>query len=199
MKHVFVETNFIIELVRPFPGNDVAQLYGRLHDDVTLYVPWVSIVEAKRTLTNIVNEDLGFVVSMTKFAAQEFRSGQLSADHKAVVDKLATRAKTAREHALSRISDDVDAAVAAMETIPPTQDVIRKTLSLYPIKSLPPFDEMVMGAVLVKAENLYDRGERDLFFCNLNKKDFDPTNRPALAEEYRRHSITYQSSFKIPP
>lgn len=198
MKHVFVETNFIVELVRPFPGSSAAKLHGRANQDVALYVPWVSIVEAKRTLTEIIGADLGFDVSLTKFAAQEFRSDRLSAADKQIVDRLVSRAKTARANALRGISANVDAAVETMDVILPTEDVIRKTLALYPIKYLKPFDEMVMGAVLVKAEELYDRGERDLMFCNLNKKDFDPTKRPALAEEYERNSMTYHSSFEIP-
>jgi hypothetical protein len=55
-----------------------------------------------------------------------------------------------------------------------------------------------MGAVLVKAEELHHRGEGELFFCNLNKNDFDPDNKPTLAAEYQRLGIRYQSSFKIP-
>jgi Mg2+ and Co2+ transporter CorA len=85
---------------------------------------------------------------------------------------------------LGRIGAQVDDFVATMRVIEPTKDVILKTLSMYQVKSLQPFDEMIMGAVLTRAEELVQRGEADLYFCNLNKKDFDPTNRPELAAEY---------------
>jgi hypothetical protein len=42
----------------------------------------------------------------------------------------------------------VDAAVARMRVIEPSKEVVTKVLNLYEIKSLPPFDEMAMGAVL---------------------------------------------------
>jgi hypothetical protein len=198
MKHVFVETNFIIELVRPFPGDEAVKLHRRAGDDVTLYVPWVSIAEAKRTLTRIINEDLGFTGSMTKFAVREFVGGRLSSSDKPILDGLAARAAAARTGALESISERVDAAVEVMEVIPPSEDVVRKTLSIYTIKSLSPFDEMIMGAVLAKAEELEKRGEQELFFCNLNKKDFAPDNTPRLDAEYKSLNITYQASFKIP-
>lgn len=84
------------------------------------------------------------------------------------------------------------------EIIPPSERVVNKVMGLYDIKSLPPFDEMIMGAVLAKAEELLNGGEQDFFFCNLNKSDFNPKGKSALADEYERLSITYLTSFKVP-
>ncbi|WP_437597738.1 hypothetical protein [Sorangium sp. So ce590] len=40
MKHVFVETSFLIELLRPFPSKDSEQLFARNDGvDVRLYIP----------------------------------------------------------------------------------------------------------------------------------------------------------------
>ena len=71
---------------------------------------------------------------------------------------------------------------------------------------LPPFDEMVLGAVVAKAVDLHRNGERELFFCNLNKSDFSPLDsggmaitRPNLEGEYARCGLTYLSSFDVPP
>jgi len=41
-------------------------------------------------------------------------------------------------------------------------------------------------------------GKTDIFFCNLNKNDFDPVNRPSLAAEYAACGIAYRSDFKVP-
>jgi hypothetical protein len=41
-------------------------------------------------------------------------------------------------------------------------------------------------------------GEADLFFCNLNTKHFDPTNRPELAAEYDGPKMRYLSGFRVP-
>ncbi len=57
---------------------------------------------------------------------------------------------------------------------------------------------MVLGAVLTKAEELRVAGEREMFFCNLNKKDFDPRDQPRLESEYMSCGITFMASFKVP-
>ncbi|MGD0679700.1 MAG: hypothetical protein ABSC94_30300 [Polyangiaceae bacterium] len=58
MKHVFVETNFLVSLLRPFPAQDALDLFAR--NDLRLYIPWCSQAEARRTLTEIIKADLGF-------------------------------------------------------------------------------------------------------------------------------------------
>jgi hypothetical protein len=74
------------------------------------------------------------------------------------------------------------------------------------VKNLPPFDEMALGAVVAKAAELHRSGERELFFCNLNKSDFSPYDRggmaitrPNLEAEYARCGLTYLASFDVPP
>jgi len=37
-----------------------------------------------------------------------------------------------------------------------------------------------------------------LFFCSLNKKDFDPQNRPTLDAEYSACGLTYLTTFQVP-
>ena len=68
MKHVFVETNFLISLLRPFPAQDALDLFAR-NDGVNLrlYIPWCSQAEARRTLTDIIKADLGFTDMMMQF------------------------------------------------------------------------------------------------------------------------------------
>jgi hypothetical protein len=198
LKHVFVESNFIIELARPFAGPDAGKLFGRQGADVQLHVPWAAVVESKRTLGRIIREDLGFDDTMQKFGARQLKSALITTDELKVLQRFAKMTSLAREDALKKIGADVDGAVAKMSVIEPTKEVILKTLSIYQVKSLQPFDEMIMGAVLTRAEELVRNGATDLFFCNLNKKDFDPTNRPELAAEYADRSMTYLSGFKVP-
>lgn len=198
MNHVFVETNFIVDALRPFPKPAATALLDRVGGDVTLYIPWVAIAEAKRTMVRIISEDLGFMDGMLRFAALEFQSGQLSSSEKPVVDALGARAHVMRTAAINNASSRIDALAAQAQIIEPTRPVITKTLAVFNVKSLKPFDEMVLGAVLAKAEELHGNGERAIFFCNLNKKDFDPQNRPRLESEYSACGITFKSSFSAP-
>jgi hypothetical protein len=191
--HVFVETNFLVEILRPFPGPDALALSRR--GDVTIHVPWVSVSEAKRTLARVINEDLGFDSPLAQLAAAEFRAGDLDAQAKPVVDAMVQRLKARRAEALRTAVTRVDEAVGRMRVIAPSIAVVDRTLGLYPIKSLPPFDEMVLGAVLARADALGGSGGRPMYFCNLNKRDFD---NASLRAEYERVGLTYSASFKLP-
>ncbi len=199
MKHVFVETNFLVDVLRPFPKPDAVALHARHGADVTLHVPWCSITEAKRTMERIIREDLAFVDGAGRF------SGQLQAKHRATlpVDLQAVRAfinmaRDARRNALFDFAAEVDALAVQLAVIPPSPAVVRRTLSIFPIKSLPPFDEMVLGAVLTHAEELLTRGERELFFCNLNVKDFEPSTGNDLARAYADVGLQYLDTFRVP-
>ena len=77
-------------------------------------------------------------------------------------------------------------------------DVLRPFPRLEAVKSLPPFDEMVLGAVLAHAGALHAAGETDLFFCNLNTKDFEPTTANDLAGAYAGAGLRYLDSFAVP-
>lgn len=156
-----------------------------------------AVVESKRTLNRIIRDDLGFDASLLKFAGREFRDQHLSLEDKQAIDRLAKRLEAQRSKAIRELSQDVDAAVEQMSVIEPSKTVVTKTLELYQVKSLPPFDEMIMGAVLVTAEELLGSGERNCYFCNKNKKDFAPDKSPSLAAEYERLTITYLPDFKV--
>ncbi len=200
MKHVFVETNFIVDVARPFSSPDALELFSRARadGDVRLHVPWVAVAEAKRTLDRIIREDLGFTASMLQYVVREFRDAKINAEEKMVVDALSKRAAASRKAAIQAIASDVDAIVAGFDIIEPSKPVLDKLMSLFSVKSLKPFDEMVLAAVLTKASDLYRAGERDVWFCNLNTKDFDPASRPTLAAEYASCGLQFWPSFALP-
>lgn len=163
MKHVFVETNLFVDVLRPFPKPEAERLLRRHGADVTLHVPWCSVTEAKRTMERIIREDLGFVDGAGKFSrrlqAQPPPGVQLDLRQvRAFIDA----ARKARRDALFDFAAQVDALAARLAIIEPSAAVVQRTLTLFPIKSLPPFDEMVLGAVLAHAEALHARGEKQL-------------------------------------
>lgn len=204
MKHVFVETNFLIALARPLQEATAARLAQRSGRDVTFHVPWCSVTEARRTLARIIDDDLGFDQAMMKFALRELRPpGDVAA--LAALNDLAKKSREARRVAKAGVDSTIDAVGRTMQIIPPSPEVVAETLRIWTVKNLPPFDEMVLGAVLARAAELHRNGERELFFCNLNKSDFSPhdrggtaVTRPNLEAEYARCGLTYLSSFDVP-
>jgi hypothetical protein len=83
-----------------------------------------------------------------------------------------------------------------MERIDPSPAVVARTLKVFTVKSLKPFDEMVLGAVLSKATDLYAAGEQELYFCDL---DGDLASKyPPLVAEYLSCGLSVRQDFKIP-
>jgi hypothetical protein len=198
MKHVFVETNFLVELLQPFPKRDAKTLFARANTDVALHIPWVSVTEAKRTLTRIIRDDLAFDDRVSKLAVQLLTAQTLSKPDMALIQAFVEHIKNSRASALSTAEGRVDDAVASMTVIPPSSGAVKKTMAVYPIKALPPFDEMVLGAVLYEANRLYQLGATDLYFCNANTKDFQPTSGNLLAQHYGACGLTYLPNFLVP-
>jgi hypothetical protein len=204
VKHVLIETNFLMEVARPCPQAAAERLLQRNGHDVTLYVPWCSVTEARRTLHRVIDDDLGFEQAMLKFAVRELLpAGDRAA--LATLNAFAVRAREARRVAKAGADGTINALVDGMQIIPPSPDVIAETLRIWTVKTLPPFDEMVLGAVIAKAAELHRNGEREIFFCNLNKSDFSPLDRggvavarPSLDTEYARCGLRYLPSFDVP-
>lgn len=204
VKQVFVETNFLIGVARPCPQEAAVKLLSRHGKDLALHIPWCSLPEAKRTLRRIIDDDLGFDQSMLKFAVHSLKPAGELKDLGTLTD-FAKRVRTARRLAKAGIEAQVDRVAKTMNIIPPSASVVDETLKIWKVKDLPPFDEMILGTVLARAAELYQQGEREIYFCNLNKSDFSPYDkggmaitRPTLDIEYARCGITYLSSFDVP-
>ena len=193
---VFVETNFLVDVLRPLPSPEASALLDRhVRGEVQLWLPWCCAAEASRTLTRVIDEDLGFADRMVRFAASEYRKRPGSFD-KSVIDSLRTSARDAREQALASQNARILALVDRLNLIAPGADVVSRTLSLFSVKQLNPFDEMIAGAVLCKAAELFDQGVRDLYFCELDKDLWD-THAP-LAQAYAECGLKLLRSFHVP-
>lgn len=196
MKHVFVETNFLVSLLRPFPAQDALDLFAR-NDGVNLrlYIPWCSQAEAHRKLTDITKTDLGFTDSMMTFVVRRWLADRRLFD-KSEIDKVKRLADEDRRVALQTLSTRIVDAVGRMTRIDPSPEVIARTLQVFAVKALKPFDEMVLGAVLAKATELHAAGERELLFCEL---DGDlASQHPPLVTEYAACGLVVRQDFNVP-
>ena len=193
MRYVFVETNFVVEVLRPFPASAATALLNRhVCGDVQLLLPWCCASEASRTLVRVISEDLGFRDKMMRFAALQYQRRPGTFD-KSAIDFLHTEADSARVEAIRTMDARVADLVSKVDVIPPSEAVIRTTLGMFAVKALKPFDEMVAGAVIHRAQELFDSGERDLHFCSL---DQDLAARhPQLAAAYGACGLKVTESF----
>lgn len=198
MKHVFVETNFLVELLRPISSPDAKALFSRRGTDVTLYVPWASLPEAKRTLPRIIKEDLDFAGQLKNFRLKQLRAGRMTTADQRPFETFEALLKKEQYEALNAVEKQVEAAVARMTIIEPSYSALAKTMALFPAKQLPPLDEMILGAVLAYAAVLKSSRADTRYFCNTNKSDFVPTRGNLLEAEYRAVDVTFRSDFCVP-
>jgi hypothetical protein len=195
VKHVYVETNFVVDLLRPLPSKGADSLFARHGVDVTLHVPWCSITEAKRTLDDIVREDLGFIDNAGRFMRQ---LGPSVAADQAAIARFIQRARQARRDALYDHLDRLEQLANQVNVLQPSKRASQLVVDVFRRKSLKPFDEMVMATVLADAEarNAVDPGPH--YFCNLNTKDFEPTTGNELSTAYQSVGLKYLSTFEVP-
>jgi hypothetical protein len=197
MKHVFVETNFLIDLLRPSPSKDALRLFARNDGtSLRLHIPWCSQSEARRTLNDrIIKDDLDFADAMMKFAVRRWLADKTAFD-KREIDKLQRLAEEERLAAHQSLDQRIEDAVARMDRIDPSPSVVARTLQVFKVKSLNPFDEMVLGAVLSRATELHAANERDLHFCDL---DGDLVSQhPPLVAEYGACGLAVRQDFRVP-
>ncbi|MEO7035369.1 MAG: hypothetical protein ABI548_15700 [Polyangiaceae bacterium] len=94
----------------------------------------------------------------------------------------------------------MDDVAKQVEVLAPSAPATERTVDLFRRKSLKPFDELVLGAVLTDASDRHAIGESPVYFSNLNTRDFEPTTGNELAGEYQRSDLlTYRrSTFDVP-
>lgn len=198
MKRIYVETNFLVDFLRPLPRRDAERLYARIDSEFVLTVPWCSLKETERTLDRIIREDLGFHDQVGRFKAQLNRASEkISAEENRAIDMLLLETKNQKKVALKSIQSDLEAFVERIDVIAPTRRAAELAIATNRQKRLNPFDEMMLGCVLADAEERKSAGESSFFFCDKDK-DFDPSAENGLLQEYQSRGISYLSHFKVP-
>jgi len=199
VKHVFVETNFLVALLRPFPQKPACDLYGRHRHNIELHIPWCAFTEASRTLERIIREDLAFVDGAGRLLGSMMTSSpRPSGSFHTEVKKFINEGRKRRQDALFDYTQRLKDIQGAVTVEPPSQAAVQMTLTLFTRKILPPFDEMVLGTVLDAASALCSAGQTDVWFCNLNKNDFEPTSGNELGAAYQNAGLKYLPSFEVP-
>lgn len=197
MLHVFVETNFLVSMLRPLAEKSAESLFSRhVQGTLSLHIPWCCKSEARRTMTQIIDTDLGFTSSMLRYA-QVCQLPNANKQAMQAVQDLGDRARRDRKEAVDTLKRRIEDAVGKMNCIAPSEKVVERTLRVFGVKSLKPFDEMVLRAVLAKADELHANAapSDELVFCTLDH-DLASTNE-RLAEEYKRCGLRIVNSFEV--
>lgn len=117
MKHVFVETNFLIAAARPDSDPSAVGLLERARNGgLVVHLPWCCRAEAARTLDTKINEDLGFERLMARRALRE---RDKDPELHAVVQRFAAMLREERRLAKADVTGALDRVLGSLQIIPP--------------------------------------------------------------------------------
>ena len=192
MKHVFLETNWIVDYCAPVHYRTPAAT--KLVEDagsgvMRLYVPAPCLAEARSVIRfKFQPRQADAIRGYLKWAKANGRvDAQDEERTRRVLDQF--------EAAVKNDLDDTEPRLEAMrqvnglEIFPLTQAMLERSVSIATEKlDLKPYDNSILAAVLVRAESLLATGERDLAFCELDA-DLQPwdkhgNTKPTLTRLY---------------
>jgi hypothetical protein len=181
MKHVFVETTWVVDCAKPTYLREPAarSLAERAQaGELLLHIPSICFTEARnpiktkyqpRTTAKVLREYLQWAT----------KAGRASAERIQVVRKVLDQ----YEAEVSKELDDLDATLEALRQQPGldvfalNDRMLERAVSLSGKNlNLHPFDQAILAGILARAEELLAAGADDLCFCELDS-DLQPWDK----------------------
>ena len=193
MRHVFVETNWVVACAAPAHHKTPAalELLNRAASgELRLYLPVICISEARRPiLKRYQSRNEADRVRQFLLWARDNKfvdAGDEEAARRAL-DQMETRVKAD----LEKLDESLESLKTAngVETFNLSQPMLERCAGLSQAKlDLEPFDQAILAAILVRAEELHVQGIDQMDFCELDSdlQPWDKDSRPKqpLAELY---------------
>ncbi|MEQ1566679.1 MAG: hypothetical protein ABMA64_13645 [Myxococcota bacterium] len=203
MKHVFVETNWLFDVVSPAHRREpdaVALLERAASGAIALHLPAICISEARKRIPEraAVKKEADALRNFVRWARRDDRVTQGDADavHR-VLNQMESGVTTDLAHLDERLHDLVNRP--GVDVFPLTEPMHRRSLdlALHGPAELESFDQAILAAVLVRGEGL--RASDGVAYCTFCEKDHDllPWSRrsewkPGLRQIYdttARHNL----------
>ncbi|MGC2530744.1 MAG: hypothetical protein WA639_23615 [Candidatus Acidiferrum sp.] len=206
MRHVFVETNWVVACAAPAHHKIPAAqrlLDGAASGELQLYLPVICLSEARRPILERFQ---------SRNEADRVRQFLLWARDNKFVDandeEAARRTLDQMEGRVQADLEKLDGALASLGTAKGVeafhlgQPMLERcaTLSLAKL-DLQPFDQAILAAILVRAEELFAEGIDQLDFCELDAHlqpwDKDRRIKQPLREFYDKARIWVYGDFSL--
>jgi hypothetical protein len=206
MRHVFVETNWVVAYAAPAHHKIPAalELLNRAaSEELKLYLPVICLSEARRPILERFQ---------SRNEADRVRQFLLWArDNKFVDAKDEEATRRALDQMEGRVQADLEKldetltslkTAKGVETFNLSQPMLERcaTLSLAKL-DLQPFDQAILAAILVRAEELHTEGIDQLDFCELDSHlqpwDKDRRLKQPLTEFYDKARIWVYGDFSL--
>jgi hypothetical protein len=205
MLHVFVETNWVFGFAAPghHKDQDAVELLERArHGELRLHLPSLCLMEVRNPLMTRCRPREAAAVRA--FARRMRESSRLNTDDFDTIDGLLNQFESSIASELAALSKTLLTLRSEpnIEVFSLNEEMLAMAVGLaFEDLSLQPFDQSVLAAVLVRARELWDAGEREMCFCELDK-DLQPWDRERkrklpLAELYERAGVWVFGNFDL--
>lgn len=172
MKHVFVETNWVVAWAAPAHHRveAAAQLLARAEQgELMLHLPAICLTEAGPPISERYQPKAARAIrDFLQWAAEQ---RVLSDDDVAASRRVLERFELAIRDGLKKAPQLLEDLRhhRAIEVFPLDDEMLSRAVSLTALKmQLKPFDQAILAGILVRAERLARHGDVDLSFCELD-------------------------------
>jgi predicted nucleic acid-binding protein len=191
MKHVFVETNWVVDYCAPAHRRVLAA--AKLLEDarastISLHLPAPCLTEARSVIrTKFQPSEANRLREFLKWAKAEGHLGAVQVEStRQVLDQFERLVK--QDLDLLEVRLEKLKAEKGLEVFPLDAQMLERSVSLATEVELKPFDNSILAAILVRADVLKNGGETDLAFCELDGDlqpwDKNGNTKPILARLY---------------
>jgi hypothetical protein len=205
MKHVFVETNWVVDYCAPAHKRGLAatQLLNLARSGtLRLYLPSPCLAEASGAIRKKFQpREANTVREYLKWASA---GGQVEGGDEQVTRRVLDRFERLVNDDLDSLEDSLSGlrSEAGLEVFPLSEAMLERSVGLAIEKlDLKPFDNSILAAVLVRAEQLRQEGNSDLAFCELDwdLRPWDKNSRrkPTLKRLYDEVHVWVYGDFTL--
>jgi hypothetical protein len=191
MKHVFVETNWVVDYCAPAHQRVLAAiklLEAARSGTISLHLPAPCLTEARSAIRiKFQPKEANRLREFLKWAKS---NGHLEAkvveDTRQVLDQFEQLVKQDLDNLEARLEGLKNES--GFQIFPLSGEMLERSILLTTEVDLKPFDNSILAGVLVRAHELLGEGETDLAFCELDGDlqpwDKNGNTKPALTRLY---------------
>jgi hypothetical protein len=204
MRHVFVETNWVVDCCAPAHQRTLAAvnlLEAARSGTISVHLPAPCLTEARSAIR--VKFQPKEANRLREFLRWAKANGRLEAkaveDTRRVLDQFEQLVKQDLDNLETRL--DALKNEAGLEVFALSDDMLERSVSLTTELELKPFDNSILAAILVRAHQFLREEERDLVFCELDG-DLQPWDKngrakPVLQRLYDEAHVWVYSDFTM--
>lgn len=201
MIQVLVETNWVFDWASPMSEGNAPLAHALLKraraDELKLHLPSVCLAEARKVISKKVQPKREFK-AVAEFANKLTEQGQLSVEDRDCVRRVAQLYANEVRASLEGLDRRVDSlrGQGGLEIFPLNETMLERAcdLATEPDLHLSPFDNAILAALLVRADELRQRGHDKIYLAELDADLFpytrDGSQKQPLHRLYTAAGVT---------